>query len=72
MHSPAKIPFLVVEDDGLIRLDLVDTLHGGYSVVETARRVFEAWPECKITVISGRHNPSPDRFPKSARFLRKL
>src|SRR5689334_19095812 len=43
MALPPKKPLLVVEDDGLIRMDFVDTLQeAGYPVVEAAN-ADEAW-----------------------------
>ncbi len=43
MTTSSKTPLLVVEDDGLIRLDLVDTLvDAGYHVLDAAN-ADEAW-----------------------------
>jgi CheY-like chemotaxis protein len=51
MKVPEKSPLLVVEDDGLIRLDLVDTLmDAGYQVLEAAN-ADEAWAILETTMI---------------------
>ena len=83
--APAnRLTVLVVEDEPLIRMDVVDLLEeAGFAVLDVdsgegaldglalAHEVSRRWPQVRIVVTSGKVNVSVDDLPSGGRFFSK-